>query len=295
MDKFARTFQKLGFPQLGLTQPSARLLHYKANHKKYPKVNISDVQLEKPRYGFRRERKPLLSQLVTDTIFPASEIRKKYIEHGKPVPIKFNAKSDEIARRNYEKFQDELAQGLPHFKVGEKKVYLPKARICLLRPNAKHTPYQAKFLVPRNFNKMDLRDYLWHVYGLRALNVTVQLLHARFTRGMNDHARYRGPQYKKMTIDMAEPFVWPELPKEVVENARKFREDQAKAMEMVTAQGSDKLKPNDSFNGIYKKPDLANIFVSAKNKKVLAEKLGGLRAKEESLGDRNLVANYLNL
>lgn len=295
-------FQEMGKVHFGssgkfasLALCSTRQLHYKANHKKYPKVNIGDVELEKPRYGFRKVRQPLLSLQVTDTMFPAGEIKRKYLEHGKPVPIKFNSKSDDISRRNYEKFQDELAQGLPHFKVGEKQVYFPKARICLLRPNAKHTPYQAKFLVPRNFNKMDLRDYLWHVYGLRALNVTVQLLHASFTRGMDDHARYRGPQYKKMTIDMAEPFVWPELPQHVVENARKFRRDQTSAMQMVTAQGSDKHKPNDSFDGIYKKPVLADIFVSSKNKKAYGTGLERLREQEEAAGDRKLVANYLEL
>lgn len=295
MDKLTVGFHRLGLLNLAAVARSARGLHYKLNHKNYPKVNVADVELEKPRYGFRRERELLLSQLVTDTMFPAAVIRRKYLDSGKPVPIKFKGRNDEIARRNYDKFQDELALGLPHFKVGHKKVYLPKARVCLLRPNAKHTPYQAKFLVPRNFNKMDLRDYLWHVYGLRALNVTVQLLHARFTRGMDDHARYRGPQYKKMTIDMAEPFIWPELPQLVVETAQKFKKDQIEAMQMVTAQGSDKHKPNEAFDGIYQKPDLANIFVSAKNKKAYGQKLDGLRAHEESLDDRRLVANYLNL
>lgn len=292
MEKLTKSFHRLGLSQI---TASVRLVHYKANHKNYPKVNISDVQLEKPRYGFRRQRKPLISQLVTDSMFPAGEIKQRYLQEGKPVPIKFNPRADEISRRNYEKFQDEIAEGRAHFRVGEKKVYFPKARICLLRPNAKHTPYQAKFLVPRNFNKMDLRDYLWHVYGLRALNVTVQLLHASFVRGMNDHARYRGPQYKKMTIDMAEPFIWPELPQKVVDSARDFRINQTKAMQMVAAEGSDKLKPSESFNGIYKKPNLANIFVSAQNKKKLGQKLDQLRTQEESAGDRQLVSNYLNL
>lgn len=287
MEKLAKSLQKLTV--------SARSLHHKANHKKYPKINVKDVVLDKPRYGFRKERSPLLSQSVTDTMFPAAAIKKLYIEHGKPVPIKFNAKSDEITRRNYEKFQEEVALGLPHFRVGEKQVYFPKARVCLLRPNAKHTPYQAKFLVPRNFNKMDLRDYLWHVYGLRALNVTVQLLHAKFTRGMDDHARYRAPQYKKMTIDMEEPFIWPKMPAELAETARKFREDQTEAMGMLAAQGSNKSKPNDAFDGLYKKPDSANIFVSTNSKKTLGAVVSEMSAKQESKGDRALVADFLKL
>lgn len=279
----------------GVQRLAARALHYRANPKKYPKVNVDDVQLEKPRFGFRKHRPPVIHQLVRDELFLAPEIRKRYLAAGKPVPIRYSLKADEIARRNHEKFKDEVALGLPHFKVGHKKVYLPKARVCLLRPNAKHTPYQAKFLVPRNFNKMDLRDYLWHVYGLRALNVTVQLLHARFTRGMQDHARYRAPQYKKMTIDMEEPFVWPALPEGIVEKSLKMREDQLDAIALVTAPGSDQLKPTDAFDGLYEKPVLPNIFVSRTNQKVLAEERAKATARADAQNDRDSVARYLGL
>lgn len=272
-----------------------RSIHYKENARKYPKVNIKDVVLEKPRYGYRKERAPLLSQSVTDTLFPNTEIKKIYEEAGKPVPIKYRSNSDQIARRNYEKYQEEVATGQPHFRVGEKKIYLPKARICLLRPNAKHTPYQAKFLVPRNFNKMDLRDYLWHVYGLRALNVTVQLLHAKFSRGPDDHARYRGPQYKKMTIDMEEPFIWPELPQEIVNKAEYQYDNQIKTIEMTNAVGSDKHKPCEAFDGLYKKPILPNAFVSRKAREASESKVAVHRELEESKSDKELVSRFLGL
>lgn len=274
---------------------SRRSLHYKERAKNYPQVNAADVELEKPRYGFRRVRQPLLSQSVTDTLFPAEAIKAKYKESDKPVPSKFRSRSDDIARRNHEKLQEEVAEGLPHFKVGEKKVYLPKARVCLLRPNAKHTPYQAKFLVPRNFNKMDLRDYLWHVYGLRALNVTVQLLHASFRRSPDDHARYRGPQFKKMTIDMEEPFVWPELPQEIVDSAEKEFDDQGKTIEHKNAFGSDKHKPTEAFGGLYNKPILPNSYIPSKARKA-GEKTVKLQTEAaETKGDRNLVTQYLGL
>lgn len=286
--------EKLTRGLLGL-RVANRSLHYKANHKNYPKVNIENVTLEKPRYGFRRTRAPLLSQSVNDTVFPAPEIKQKYLDAGKPVPIKFKSKSDEIARRNYNLFQEEVALGLPHFKVGEKKVYFPKARVCLLRPNAKHTPYQAKFLVPRNFNKMDLRDYLWHVYGLRALNVTVQLLHARFTRTQDDHARYRSSQYKKMTIDMEEPFIWPELPQAIVDASHQFKLDQLETMETLQGVKSDKKKPNEGFEGLYMKPVLADIFVSQHKRKEYSEKVRQINEKEEAKGERAMLTNFLNL
>ena len=90
------------------------------------------------------------------------------------------AKFDHGARvsdRIMELSRESVAKGEPHFRVGNKQLFFPKARIILLRPNAKHTPYQAKFIVPKSFNKLDLRDYLFHLYGLRAMNVTTQLLH----------------------------------------------------------------------------------------------------------------------
>ncbi|KAK6457528.1 ribosomal protein L23-domain-containing protein [Scheffersomyces xylosifermentans] len=274
---------------------SRRSLHYKQQAKNYPKVNVNEVELEKPRYGFRKERKPLISQGVKDTLFPASEIKQRYQQEGKPIPIKFKSNSDKIARRNYEKYQDEVVLGKPHFRVGEKKIYFPQGRICLLRPNAKHSPYQAKFLVPKSMNKMDLRDYLWHVYGLRALNVTVQLLHAKFVRGPYDYARYRGPQYKKMTIDMAEPFVWPEVSPELVEMAGYQREEESETMIQKNRTGSDKLKPIDTFDGIYKTPQLPNLFVSDKVKKQAEQQVKIHTDKVESRAERELVSQFLGL
>ncbi|KAM3160470.1 54S ribosomal protein L41 [Lachancea thermotolerans] len=145
--------------------------------------------------------------------------------------------------------REAIAQGKPHFKVGGTPVFFPKARVVLLRPNAKHTPFQAKFIVPKSFNKLDLRDYLFHVYGLRAMNVTTQLLHGKYTRVNQVMPRYRSAQIKKMTIDMAEPFVWPAEPVDkepwaatLVEDLQKYREEQ-------TRIGSDKFKPGTAFDG----------------------------------------------
>ncbi|KAM9897615.1 hypothetical protein OXX79_006777 [Metschnikowia pulcherrima] len=274
---------------------ASRSIRYKAKASTYPKVNVKDVVLNKPRHGFRKVLPPILAQSVRNEIFPAEAIKEKYLAAGKPVPLKFKNKSDAIARRNYDQYKESVAMGLPHFRVGEKKVYLPKARVCLLRPNAKHTPYQAKFLVPRNFNKMDLRDYLWHVYGLRALNVTVQLLHAPFVRGHHDLARHRAPQYKKMTIDMEEPFVWPELPDGLEKNAREMMADQMSVTKHLVPVGSEKNLVNDSFDGLYAKPQLPNIFVSKKQQKSLGPGIASSLEEAQAKSDRAKVAKFLNI
>lgn len=146
--------------------------------------------------------------------------------------------------------RDAIETGKPHFKVGGKELYFPKARLILLRPNAKHTPYQAKFIVPKSFNKLDLRDYLFNIYGLRAMNVTTQLLHARYTRSTPASPRYRGPQIKKMTIDMAEPFIWPEEPEDKSAWNTEFAEELELYRNDKMRLGSDANKPSKAFNGV---------------------------------------------
>lgn len=272
-----------------------RGVHHKLTPKTYPQVQSKDVNLEHTRYGFRKERQPLISQGVVDTLFPNTEIQQKYTEAGKPVPIKYRTGSDDIARRNYLRFQEEVATGQPHFRVGEKKVYLPKARVILLRPNAKHTPYQAKFSVPRNFNKMDLRDYLWNIYGLRALNVTVQLMFPRWRRGPDDYARFREPQYKKMTIDMEEPFIWPDLPKEVANRAANEVPEMLRVTKQNQAIGSNVYKPSGAYGGIYDKPRLPNAFVPAKTRASRAVKVAEIEKNNVKVQERVIVSEYLGL
>ncbi|WPK26338.1 hypothetical protein PUMCH_003689 [Australozyma saopauloensis] len=284
----------LGVFRRGPFATFARLAHHKVSSSQYPKVNVNDVVLDKPRFGFRKERAPLLSADVKE-IFSQEAIKQKYIDAGKPVPIKYRVDGDKIARRNFDSYQDLVAQGLPHFRVGEKEVYLPKATITLLRPKAKYTPYQASFIVPRNFNKMDLRDYLWHVYGLRALNVTVQLSPATYARRTEDNHRYRRSQVKYMTIDMEEPFVWPEIPEESVLKSIKEREGDTRLQIFNLAVGADKEKPTGAYDGLMDKPRLPDIFVSKANKKLMKLKSSRTIAKEDKQRERDEIAKYLNL
>ncbi|CCF58500.1 hypothetical protein KAFR_0E03490 [Kazachstania africana CBS 2517] len=165
----------------------------------------------------------------------------------------FSSKILELTRASINKGKEEGDHLVEHFRRGGVKLFFPKARVILLRPNAKHSPYQAKFIVPKSFNKLDLKDYLFHLYGLRALNVTTQLLHAKYHRLTPNSGRFRGPQIKKMTIDMEQPFIWPEEPKEgeldtwngkFVEELEKFRE------ETQISVGSDVNKPMKAFDGV---------------------------------------------
>lgn len=69
--------------------------------------------------------------------------------------------------------------------------------------------------MPLHLNKLDLRDYLYNVYGIEALNVRsfIQMQKLRQDRPnairTNPRRWFRPKSIKKMTVEMAAPFVWP--------------------------------------------------------------------------------------
>lgn len=210
---------------------------------------------------------------------------------------------DKVGETNQQKIfrrtQEAIEKNEPHFRVGGKEVYFPQAKITLLRPSAKHTPYQAKFIVPRNFNKLDLRDYLYHVYGLRALNVTTQLLWGKWQREQPGRPRYRNPQIKKMTIEMPDPFIWPEpIPEETQKKEYRIElhEEVRKYAEDVDRIGSDKLKPPKAFSGLvgpYVPPP--EPFIPKNLKRRLVNKKKAAEKAEATTKDAEIVKNFLGL
>ncbi|KAH9870557.1 hypothetical protein IAQ61_006033 [Plenodomus lingam] len=95
---------------------------------------------------------------------------------------------------------------------GSKKIYLPKFTIALIR-TPRLSPYHARFLVPLDFSKYDLRDYLYHAYNVRCFNLRsyVKQMPVRDTR--DEQQTWFRPESKKyMTVELEHPFVWPETP-----------------------------------------------------------------------------------
>jgi ribosomal protein L23 len=104
----------------------------------------------------------------------------------------------------------------PPFKVGRKKVYLPDIVITLQR-NTKLEPYYAVFEVPLNLSKLDLRDYLWHLYNVKVLSVRSSVLPGRLRtirQPEEGEPRWgipirRTQARKKMIVELADPFTYP--------------------------------------------------------------------------------------
>lgn len=74
--------------------------------------------------------------------------------------------------------------------------------------------------MPLNFNKLDIRDYLQRLYGVDVLSVRSYVEQQKVTRlkpqGKFGYGKWRRPMSKKkMTVEMKQPFVWPETPKDM--------------------------------------------------------------------------------
>ena len=239
-------------------------------------------------------------QIPSSASIPEEVHPEKFIPRGRKLPAgPREPPKPNFATQVSQKFNAAIEQGDAHFRVGGREIYFPTAKVVLVRPNAKHTPYQAKFVVPRYFNKLDLRDYLYHVYGLRALNVTTQLLWARWQRQTPRSPRYRETQIKKMTIEMEDPFVWPEEP--TPEEKHKMLNlglhlEMEKFTKDLHRLGSDQFKEPKAFGGLVgpfppePQPFIPKHFkASALKAKSTAEKAAAFQSEQE------LVKRFLRL
>jgi large subunit ribosomal protein L23 len=97
----------------------------------------------------------------------------------------------------------------------------PSALVSMIRPEPGTSPYQAKFQVPLDWGKLDLKDYLYHAYNVEALRIR-SYVQQQPIRRFKPHAdsqtpqlEYWRPQSKKfMMIAMKDPFVWPKEPED---------------------------------------------------------------------------------
>ncbi|KAK2766935.1 hypothetical protein FQN54_006250 [Arachnomyces sp. PD_36] len=142
----------------------------------------------------------------------------------------------------------------PQFPLDQRKqIYLPEFTITLIR-----TPFlpprYASFWVPLTFNKLDLKDYLNRLYGVGVLSIRSYVEQQKPTRelrgGRSGYGKLRRPQSrKKMTVELKEPFVWPEQPedmspweKENFFGAKKMQEDMNEAAKPEAATKEPKVE-----------------------------------------------------
>lgn len=133
------------------------------------------------------------------------------------------------------------------FRVGKKQIFLPNHVITFVRPLPKQPPNLATFVVPLEFNKLDLRDYLWNVYNVEVTGVRSFVNQRRHEQRHGDFGNWRRPKSQKMMIaELAKPFVWPKPPAEEAREGfdyetykaqQRAQKDHDAVLEMRTAGG----------------------------------------------------------
>lgn len=95
-----------------------------------------------------------------------------------------------------------------------KQVYFPDFSVTLIR-TPHNPPSFASFRVPLWFSKLDLKDYLSSLYGVEVVHIRSYVMPNKVLR--MDPLRkgapgklYRPKAKKKMTVQLVEPFIWPE-------------------------------------------------------------------------------------
>jgi ribosomal protein L23 len=98
-------------------------------------------------------------------------------------------------------------------RLGKKKVYFPNIIFKIVRSNL--PPNQVAFRVPPHVNKLDVRDYLLHIYGVRVTDVRTALFHGKerlFISGSGRASYKRDPSWKKVIVTLEEEFHYPPAP-----------------------------------------------------------------------------------
>ena len=84
----------------------------------------------------------------------------------------------------------------------------------MIRPPPTAPPNFASFIVPLKLNKLDMRDYLWNVYGVSCTSVRSYIQMQKLRNDKKGAKRpvwkkYRPRSIKKMLVELDKPFVFP--------------------------------------------------------------------------------------
>lgn len=94
---------------------------------------------------------------------------------------------------------------------GNLKVYFPNI-IFKAIPDSRLGKNQAAFRVPLNVNKLDIKDYLTHIYNVTVTDVRTAVLPGKVTVNRYTGQKERNSRTKKAIVTMKEDFEYPKEP-----------------------------------------------------------------------------------
>ncbi|KAJ5713335.1 54S ribosomal protein [Penicillium malachiteum] len=135
-------------------------------------------------------------------------------------------------------------KGRQYLPASERKqVYLPSFTIALARTPFL-SPRYAQFHVPLNFNKLDMRDYLKNLYNVNVIKIRSYIEQQPITRVTRDGrtlGKWRRPKSeKRMTVELREPFIWPEEPEDLTKWEKDSWTSTVKAQHEAQKEGAQK-------------------------------------------------------
>ncbi|KAJ2661683.1 mitochondrial 54S ribosomal protein YmL41 [Coemansia sp. RSA 1200] len=96
-------------------------------------------------------------------------------------------------------------------RFGNFKVYLPNL-IFKIIPDSRLGVNQAAFRVPLQLNKLDIKDYLTHVYNVTVTDVRTTVFPGKLSLNHFTGQKERSPRIKKAIVTIKEEFHYPAEP-----------------------------------------------------------------------------------
>ncbi|KAJ2373058.1 mitochondrial 54S ribosomal protein YmL41 [Coemansia sp. RSA 2607] len=93
-------------------------------------------------------------------------------------------------------------------RFGNLKVYFPNIVFKII-PDARLAKNQAAFRVPLNINKLDIKDYLTHVYNVTVTDVRTTVFPGKLAVNRYSGQKERSSRIKKAIVTMKEEFEYP--------------------------------------------------------------------------------------
>jgi len=173
-----------------------------------PRIKIPRISPAIARYIPRR----LLNPTSNPSFLSAGKVanlqrQENLIERRKQASLAVDEEDDLVDRPRSPEFAP--------FLVGRKQVFLPNFIITLKR-NERLEPWHAVFDVPLHLSKLDLRDYLWHLYRVQSVSIRSTVIMGELGRIYHKGRQRFGPwrrssAKKKMVVQLAKPFRFPRV------------------------------------------------------------------------------------
>ncbi|KAJ1645305.1 mitochondrial 54S ribosomal protein YmL41 [Coemansia erecta] len=93
-------------------------------------------------------------------------------------------------------------------RFGSLKVYFPNVVFKII-PDARLGKNQAAFRVPLNVNKLDIKDYLTHIYNVTVTDVRTTVFPGKLSTNRYTGQKERGSRIKKAIVTTKEEFEYP--------------------------------------------------------------------------------------